>query len=97
MGEIGREGAIKTASGDTRVGRALGPLVANLVSGDLTIGESRDALTTATVSGDQEIEIGGGGKVKLQSVSGDVRVGVPPGLRLCETAKTCQDVTSSRP
>jgi len=28
VGEIGRNGSIKTASGDTHVGRALGPLVA---------------------------------------------------------------------
>jgi Toastrack DUF4097 len=79
------EGAasIKTASGDVRVGKALGPVSANMVSGDLELGEAFDSIAVATVSGDQEIgSIRGGEQAKVQSVSGDVRVGVAPGLRL---------------
>jgi Putative adhesin len=73
---------IKAASGDASVGRAGGPLSVNLVSGDLDVREVHEGLSTATVSGDQEIEAICGGDVKLQSVSGDVRVGVRPGLKL---------------
>lgn len=80
--EIGESGSIKTASGDASVRRALGPLSVNLVSGDLEVQEAHAGLSTATVSGDQEIEAVHGGDVKLQSVSGDVRVGVRPGLKL---------------
>jgi Putative adhesin len=80
--EIGAEGTIKTASGDAAIGRALGPLSVNLVSGDLELREAHAGLTSATVSGDQEIEAVHGGDVRLQSVSGDVRVGVRPGLKL---------------
>ena len=80
--EIGGSGSIKTASGDAFVGRALGALSLNLVSGDIQVREASAGLTTATVSGDQEIEAVSGGDVKLQSVSGDVRVGIRPGLKL---------------
>lgn len=81
--EIGGAGAIKTASGDARVGRARGPLSVNLVSGDVELGEAFDRIAVASVSGDQEVgAIRGGEEAKVQSVSGDIRVGVAPGLRL---------------
>ena len=73
---------LNTASGDVHVGLAAGPLSANLVSGDATIVEARDALSVNTVSGDQRIEASGGAPVRLQSVSGDVRIDLRPGLRL---------------
>jgi DUF4097 and DUF4098 domain-containing protein YvlB len=80
--EVSGAASIKTASGDASVGRALGPLSVNLVSGDLDVRDAHAGIITATVSGDQEIEAVSGGDVKLQSVSGDVRVGVRPGLKL---------------
>jgi hypothetical protein len=81
--EVGATGAIKTASGDARVGRAHGPLSANLVSGDIELGQAFDRIAIASVSGDQEIgAIRGGEEAKVQSVSGDIRVGIAPGLRL---------------
>ena len=80
--EVAGAGTIKTASGDASVGRAIGALSVNLVSGDLGVREAHAGLSTATVSGDQEIEAVCGGNVKVQSVSGDVRVGVVPGLKL---------------
>ena len=83
VGEIGASGAIKTASGDVRVQRAHGTLTANLVSGDFELGEAFDDISIATVSGDQEIAaLRGGEHAKVQSVSGDVRIGVAPGLQL---------------
>jgi DUF4097 and DUF4098 domain-containing protein YvlB len=83
VGEIGASGAIKTASGDVRVRRANGTLSANLVSGDFELGEAFGDVSIATVSGDQEIAaLRGGEHAKVQSVSGDVRVGVAPGLKL---------------
>lgn len=81
--EVGGTCSIKTASGDVRIGRVLGPLSANLVSGDVEVGEAFDDVSIATVSGDQEVgSIRGGEHAKVQSVSGDVRVGIAPGLRL---------------
>ena len=81
--EIGGPGAIKTASGDVRVHRSHGALTANLVSGDFELGEAFDDISIATVSGDQEIAaLRGGEQAKVQSVSGDVRIGVARGLQL---------------
>jgi DUF4097 and DUF4098 domain-containing protein YvlB len=81
--EVGSTGSIKTASGDVRVDRARGSLSVNAVSGDVEVGEAHGDISVATVSGDQEISsLRGGEHAKVQSVSGDVRVGVAPGLRL---------------
>ncbi len=80
--EVHGEGNVKTASGDVVVRLAHAPLTLNLASGDAVVGESRAALSVATVSGDQEIGSVESGEVKLQSVSGDVRVGVRAGLLL---------------
>lgn len=73
---------LNTASGDVQVGRAAGPLSANLVSGDATVDDARNVLAVNTVSGDQVIESSSGDDVRLQSVSGDVRIGIRQGLRL---------------
>jgi len=80
--EILGKGDAKTASGDVLVRLGHGPLSLNLVSGDVVVNEARAALSVATVSGDQEIGSVEAGEVKLQSVSGDVLVGVRSGKRL---------------
>jgi len=80
--EVRREGNVKTASGDVNVRLAQAALSLNLASGDAFVTEAKGPLSIATVSGDQEIGSVEAGQVKLQSVSGDVRVGVRPGLRV---------------
>jgi hypothetical protein len=86
---------LETVSGDVRVGVATGPVTAKLVSGDATVLDARGALTVETVSGDQVIEASGGGDIRLQSVSGDVRVGIRPGLRLYVDASSVSGELSS--
>jgi putative adhesin len=92
------EGALmlNTASGDIEVRLAAGPLTANLVSGDARVLEARDALSVNTVSGDQQIDASGGAPVRLQSVSGDVRIDVRPGLRLWIDAASVSGTVSSQ-
>jgi DUF4097 and DUF4098 domain-containing protein YvlB len=80
--DLGGSGSIKTASGDAEVAVARGPLTVNSASGDLEVGEAHESLSAATVSGDQVIGAVHGGEVKLQAVSGDIRVGVASGLRV---------------
>ena len=80
--EILGTGNAKTASGDVSIRLAHGELSLNLASGDAVVGEAKGPLSIATVSGDQEIDSVENGEIKLQSVSGDVRVGVRPGLLL---------------
>ena len=81
-GDVGGDCAVKTASGDVRVTSVDGELVANLVSGDLNVDDARSSVTVQSVSGDQRIGAISSGEIKLQAVSGDVHVGVRPGLRL---------------
>jgi putative adhesin len=76
------EARIQTVSGDVRLGTVAGPVSATLVSGDFAIEDAHTDLAAKTVSGDQRIGAIREGQIKLQSVSGDVRVGVRPGTRL---------------
>ena len=88
--------SLNTASGDVEVGTASGPLTANLVSGDARVADARAALSVNTVSGDQVVESSAGAPVRLQSVSGDVRVDVAPGLRLWIDASSVSGSVSSQ-
>jgi hypothetical protein len=89
------EARIQTVSGDVRLGTVAGPANATLVSGDLAIEEANSDLSGKTVSGDQRIGAIRSGQIKLQSVSGDVRLGVRPGTRLrIDATSTSGDISS---
>ncbi len=72
----------RTASGDVRIRCSGGLLDASLVSGDLSVGVASAGLSVTTVSGDVSFEAAGGGEMRVQSVSGDVRLAIMPGERL---------------
>jgi hypothetical protein len=80
--EVLGETNVKTASGDVEIRVSHGPLSLNLASGDAMVGDAKASVSVSTVSGDQEVRAVEAGEVKLQSVSGDVRVGIRPGRRL---------------
>ena len=86
---------LRTASGDASVGRCRGPLTAKLVSGDLTVAEAVSGLAVTTVSGDVNVEAAGGGRMRVQSVSGDVHLGIRPGERLYIDASSVSGTMSS--
>ena len=89
------EARLQTVSGDVRIGTVGGPVSATLVSGDFAIDAAAADLSAKTVSGDQRIGSIREGQIKLQSVSGDVRVGVRPGTRLrIDANSTSGDVSS---
>lgn len=89
------EARIQTVSGDVRLGSVGGPADATLVSGDLAIEEASSDLSGKTVSGDQRIGAIRSGQIKLQSVSGDVKLGVRPGTRLrIDATSTSGDISS---
>jgi DUF4097 and DUF4098 domain-containing protein YvlB len=75
-----REATVATASGDVRLGRIGGALVVTAVSGDVELLDGRAGATIQTVSGDVELRRIGGGDIRLQTVSGDVRIALEPGL-----------------
>ena len=54
------------------VRRSGGVLSANLVSGDLSVDDAAAGLDVTTVSGDVEVRAAGGGRIRVQAVSGDV-------------------------
>jgi hypothetical protein len=79
LGHAGGDAELNSVSGDIAVGTAGGRCSVTTVSGDITIRHALDSLTANSVSGDQRIDSVLAGRVSLQSVSGDVRVGVQRG------------------
>ncbi len=89
------EARLQTVSGDVRLGTVTGSASATLVSGDFSIDDAHTDLSAKTVSGDQRIGSIREGEIKVQSVSGDVRIGVRPGTRLrIDANSTSGDVSS---
>ena len=76
------DASLMTVSGDLTVGRSGGSLTARAVSGDVTIGSLRGSLGLSTTSGDIDVRSVEAGEVRVQTVSGDVRVGVSQGTRV---------------
>jgi hypothetical protein len=71
-----------SASGDLWVGAVMAGLAARSASGDITVEEAAGDISLATASGDLSIGRVGGGSVEAKTMSGDVEVGVTPGLRV---------------
>jgi DUF4097 and DUF4098 domain-containing protein YvlB len=80
--DVGGDLSAQTASGDVAAGPVGGTLKANLVSGDLRVDAVGGSATVNSVSGDMTLDAVVEGAVTLQSVSGDVRVGVRRGSRV---------------
>jgi len=86
---------VRTTSGDVHLGRAAGAANIALTSGDLVVRDAAGSLTANAVSGDLDVKAVVEGDVRLQSVSGDVRVGIRRGSRLWVDAKTMSGSTRS--
>lgn len=78
---ITADASLVTVSGDVGIDRADANVTARSVSGDVSIGSLSGELTLSTTSGDIEIKSLSAGEVRVQTVSGDVRVGIARGTR----------------
>jgi hypothetical protein len=92
---IGAVAQLATVSGDVSVDSCGGTATLESVSGDLQLRDAGDAVTLKSVSGDARADNTGLGPVSAQSVSGDVRIGVRPGLQVwIDAASRSGDVNS---
>jgi hypothetical protein len=92
---VGGSCELQTVSGDIHLEAGNGPAALQSVSGDLWLREPGGSVNFNTVSGDQLVENAGEGHVTSQSVSGDVRIGVRPGVSVwIDAASRSGDVTS---
>ena len=76
---VSADSQLQTVSGDLEIERLDAGLAGRTVSGDVELGSVRGAVTLGTTSGDVSIKTVETGEVRIQTVSGDVRVGVAPG------------------
>ena len=81
-GEIEHDARIKSVSGDVRLPGIGGSLQLQTVSGDATAESVGRDVNAKTVSGDVRVDRVREGKVSVQSVSGDIEVGVVAGTNL---------------
>jgi DUF4097 and DUF4098 domain-containing protein YvlB len=81
-GPIGGNAQVNAVSGDAVLERVGGRLRANAVSGDVTVREAADSVKVESVSGDVQLDAVESGDVQLNSISGDLRVGIKRGSRV---------------
>ena len=79
---VRHDAAITTTSGDITVGSVGGRLSVSLASGDLRAETVTGDVEVETASGDVTIQRCNGSAVAVRSVSGDVRLGLPSGIRV---------------
>ena len=76
------DSSLVTVSGDLGVEHVEASVAARSVSGDVTIGSVIGELGVSTTSGDVELRSVEDGDVRVQTVSGDVRIGIARGTRV---------------
>lgn len=88
-------GRVNSGSGDIRIERADGPLQVNSASGDICIDDAADDVTVDSASGDQHLSRVTRGRVRLNSASGDLHVGVADGTPVWLDVNTLTGSVSS--
>jgi hypothetical protein len=97
-GDVERDAVVKTVSGDVMLERVGGALQFTTVSGDVVARSVGRSVEGKTVSGDARIESTQEGNVTVQSVSGDIEIGVAAGTNLdVDAGSVSGDLTSEVP
>jgi DUF4097 and DUF4098 domain-containing protein YvlB len=71
---------LASGSGDIRVGESDGPVNAKTGSGDIRVRDAHDDISMSTGTGDFEVGTAHRGRISGKGASGDVSVGIPPGV-----------------
>ncbi len=82
LGDIAGDARVATASGDLRLGAIDGTASLRAASGDIEVRAFATDARARSVSGDLLVHELCGGDVDLASTSGDLRLGVAPGLQI---------------
>jgi Toastrack DUF4097 len=82
IGEVTGDANLNTASGDCTIGTVEGRLSVSTASGDLRADFVGGDLNAGTASGSVRIRRCDGGEVAVKTVSGDIAVGLPSGIRV---------------
>jgi Toastrack DUF4097 len=82
VGAVRADSSIVTVSGDLGVERIEGSVAARSVSGAVTVGSVVGELGLSTTSGDVDLRSVEDGDIRVQTVSGDVRIGIARGTRV---------------
>ena len=76
------DASLTTVSGDVDVREVGGRLTASSSSGDIRVLRAGDDVTVGTTSGDVRCECATGSSIGVKSISGDVNIGLPAGIRV---------------
>jgi hypothetical protein len=92
---VGGDLSVHSASGDVAIGSIAGSATVRTASGDLRLGPIGRNVQVITVSGDVDLTSIGTGWAKIRAVSGDIDVGVAPGISVyLDISSTSGDVRS---
>lgn len=94
-GELDGNAIAKTVSGDVRLPRVVGDVSVRTVSGDLVAESVDGSVSMKTVSGGVRVDSLRRGQVSVQSVSGDVELGIAPGTNVDVDAGSASGTLSS--
>lgn len=95
LGGVSGEADVNSISGDAVIGSVQGAGKIHSVSGDIEVREAAASLKVKTISGDARIGSVVQGSVEMQSVSGDLTLGLHPGSRLWVDARSTSGRTRS--
>ena len=73
---------VSSASGDVRALNVEGDLLVSTASGDITADRVEGRSEVKSASGDVRLDCCRGGQIELNSMSGDVTIGIPAGTRV---------------
>jgi DUF4097 and DUF4098 domain-containing protein YvlB len=94
-GELDGDATVQSVSGNVRVSRLTGDLSVRTVSGEVEAGSVGGSVSAKSVSGDVHVDSLHEGRATVQSVSGDVELGIASGTSIDVDAGSASGAMSS--